>query len=102
MHFQCGVLPFDGAARPHYMLAGPPSSRVVMIVCVCNRLSESACRDTAASGRCRTVGCMYRLHGHRIRCGKCLPLMTELLAAHAPDSTSGDGRASSVQEAREG
>ena len=60
-----------------------------MIVCVCNRLSESACRDTAASGRCRTVGCMYRLHGHRIRCGKCLPVMTEILAMHAPDATPG-------------
>ena len=60
-----------------------------MIVCVCNRLNESACRDTAASGRCRTVGCMYRLHGHRIRCGKCLPVMTEILAMHAPDATPG-------------
>ena len=62
-----------------------------MIVCVCNRLSEAACRDTAASGRCRTVGCMYRLHGHRIRCGKCLPVMTEILAAHAPETTPGAG-----------
>ena len=62
-----------------------------MIVCVCNRLSESACRATAASGRCRTVGCMYRLHGHRIRCGKCLPVMTEILAMHAPDATPGGG-----------
>jgi bacterioferritin-associated ferredoxin len=60
-----------------------------MIVCVCNRLSEAACREVAASGRCRTVGCMYRLHGHRIRCGKCLPFMTELLAAHAPEATPG-------------
>jgi bacterioferritin-associated ferredoxin len=32
---------------------------------------------------------MYRLHGHRIRCGKCLSTMTELLAAHAPDATAG-------------
>jgi bacterioferritin-associated ferredoxin len=62
-----------------------------MIVCVCNRLNETACRETAASGRCRTVGCMYRLHGHRIRCGKCLPSMTEILAAHAPASTPGAG-----------
>lgn len=62
-----------------------------MIVCVCNRLSEAACRDTAASGRCRTVGCMYRLNGHRIRCGKCLPVMTEILANHAPEATPGAG-----------
>jgi bacterioferritin-associated ferredoxin len=60
-----------------------------MIVCVCNRLNEATCRETAGSGRCRTVGCMYRLHGHRIRCGKCLPLMSELLANHAPEATPG-------------
>ena len=69
-----------------------------MIVCVCNRLREAACRETAASGRCRTVGCMYRLHGHRIRCGKCLPLMSELLATHAPDFTSGDAQASAAAD----
>lgn len=62
-----------------------------MIVCVCNRLNDAACRDTAASGRCRTVGCMYRLNGHRIRCGKCLPSMAEILAAHAPEATPGAG-----------
>lgn len=60
-----------------------------MIVCVCNRLNDSTCRATAASGRCRTVGCMYRLHGHRIRCGRCLPTMTDILAEHAPDATAG-------------
>jgi len=71
------------------------TSRWDMIVCICNRLSDSACRDTVASDRCRTVGCMYRLHGHRIRCGKCLPVMTELLAAHAPEATAGAPIASS-------
>ena len=40
-----------------------------MIVCVCNRLNDATCRETAASGRCRTVGCMYRLNGHRVRMG---------------------------------
>ncbi|MFO1036695.1 MAG: hypothetical protein U1E45_07615 [Geminicoccaceae bacterium] len=62
-----------------------------MIVCVCNRLNEAACRDVAASGRCRTVGCMYRLNGHRVRCGKCLPMMGEILTAHAPATTPGIG-----------
>jgi bacterioferritin-associated ferredoxin len=60
-----------------------------MIVCVCNSLREAACRETAASGRCRTVGCMYRLPGGKVRCGKCLPLMGEILAAHAPEATPG-------------
>lgn len=73
-------------------------SKSFMIVCVCNRLREAACRETAASGRCRTVGCMYRLHGHRIRCGKCLPMMTELLAAHAPETTPGDDQSAEQVE----
>jgi hypothetical protein len=41
---------------------------------------------------------MYRLNGHRVRCGKCLPLMTELLAAHAPESTPGDERSAAQVE----
>lgn len=68
-----------------------------MIVCICNRLKEAACRETAASGRCRTVGCMYRLHGHRIRCGKCLPQMTAILAEHAPPVTAGETGAESAE-----
>jgi bacterioferritin-associated ferredoxin len=55
-----------------------------MIVCVCNRLKDSVCRATAADGRCRGVGCIYRLNGGRIRCGRCVPMMREILAAHAP------------------
>ena len=82
---------FDESPGRHYMLVRQHPSMCPMIVCVCNRLNDAACRETAASGRCRTVGCMYRLHGHRIRCGKCLPSMTEILAEHAPDATAGAG-----------
>jgi hypothetical protein len=32
---------------------------------------------------------MYRLQGGKVRCGKCLPLMGEILAAHAPEATPG-------------
>lgn len=90
---QCAPETFDVGRSPAYILHRSVAGRGAMIVCICNRLSEACCRDTAASGRCRTVGCMYRLNGHRIRCGKCLPLMSTLLANHAPDSTAGDGRA---------
>jgi bacterioferritin-associated ferredoxin len=55
-----------------------------MIVCVCNALSSSSCADTAGSGRCRSVGCMYRLQGARVRCGKCLPAMRGILSQHGP------------------
>jgi bacterioferritin-associated ferredoxin len=62
-----------------------------MIVCVCNGLRESACREAARSGHCRGVGCMYRLQGCRVRCGRCVPLMQEILAEHAPEPVSCGG-----------
>lgn len=57
-----------------------------MIVCVCNGLRDKVCRETAASGRCRGVGCIYRLNGCQVRCGRCVPMMRELYEAHAPAS----------------
>lgn len=51
-----------------------------MIVCVCNVLREAACRETACRPECRTVGCVYRLLGARVRCGRCVPHMAALLA----------------------
>lgn len=53
-----------------------------MIVCVCNGLRASTCREAAADGRCRGPGCIYRLNG----AGTTLPnsrskLMTRLLPA---------------------
>ncbi|BCX18318.1 MAG: hypothetical protein KatS3mg117_2000 [Geminicoccaceae bacterium] len=50
-----------------------------MIVCVCNALSESRCREAACRPECKTVGCVYRLQGARVRCGRCLPHMQALL-----------------------
>ena len=55
-----------------------------MIVCVCNALSSSSCADVAGSGRCRSVGCLYRLQGARVRCGKCVPVMRDLFNRHSP------------------
>jgi bacterioferritin-associated ferredoxin len=59
-----------------------------MIVCVCNGLRDSVCRETAANGQCRGVGCIYRLNGARVRCGRCVPMMQEILAAHAPEPSA--------------
>jgi bacterioferritin-associated ferredoxin len=55
-----------------------------MIVCVCNALSSSSCANVAGSGRCRSVGCLYRLQGARVRCGKCVPVMQDLFDRHNP------------------
>ena len=51
-----------------------------MIVCVCNALGEAACRRAAGRPECRTVGCIYRRLGVRVRCGRCLPHMAALYA----------------------
>jgi bacterioferritin-associated ferredoxin len=55
-----------------------------MIVCVCNGLSSRTCANLVGSGCCRSVGCIFRLQGARVRCGKCLPMMQELYARHGP------------------
>lgn len=52
-----------------------------MIVCVCNSLGEAACRETACRDECRTVGCVYRLQGAKVQCGRCVPHMEALLAS---------------------
>ena len=62
-----------------------------MIVCVCNGLRESACREVAANGRCRGVGCIYRELGGRVRCGLCVPMMQEIFAEHAPEPADRGG-----------
>lgn len=64
-----------------------------MIVCVCNRLSDSACSAAAKSGQCRGVGCIYRLQGCRVQCGRCVPMMQEILAEHAPKPAGSGGAA---------
>lgn len=72
-----------------------------MIVCVCNVLSEANCRKTACRPECRTVGCVYRLLGARVRCGRCIPHMTTLLAeakASGGGGTTGLGTATAAPE----
>jgi bacterioferritin-associated ferredoxin len=60
-----------------------------MIVCVCNGLGEAACRATARRHDCRTLGCVYRLQGARVQCGRCLPHMEALLAAAKGEAAGG-------------
>lgn len=58
-----------------------------VIVCVCNGLRDSICRETATDRRCRGPGCIYRLNGARVQCGRCVPMMRELYLQHAPVPT---------------
>jgi len=60
-----------------------------MIVCVCNALAEQRCREVACRADCRTVGCIYRGLGCRVRCGKCVPFMQEIFTG--AKAAAGDG-----------
>ncbi|SNB62044.1 bacterioferritin-associated ferredoxin [Arboricoccus pini] len=51
---------------------------VIMIVCLCNRISDKSVSEVACSGMCRTAGEVYRCFGCRVQCGKCVPEMRRL------------------------
>jgi bacterioferritin-associated ferredoxin len=71
-----------------------------MIVCVCNALGERRCQERACEEDCRTVGCIYRGLGCRVRCGKCLPFMREIFtAAKAGGADPGPALAAAMSEA---
>ncbi len=73
-----------------------------MIVCMCNGLRERACREAAANGRCRGVGCIYRELGCRVRCGLCVHMMREIFRNHgAAAAFGGAERAAAVVAAPE-
>lgn len=78
-------------ARPFRHLAGSFGSSPPVIVCVCNALSESRCREAACRPDCKTVGCLYRLQGARVRCGRCLPHMQALLEEVRAAAAAGAG-----------
>lgn len=48
-----------------------------MYVCVCNAISDRDVR--AQAGSCSTVATIYRSLGAKPKCGKCAPLMREML-----------------------
>jgi bacterioferritin-associated ferredoxin len=73
-----------------------------VIVCVCNALSETRCRETARRAECRTVGCVYRLQGARIRCGRCLPYVHALLEEVRAAATAAAGAEPPVSAAPSG
>ena len=51
---------------------------VFMIVCICNRLSESAIRQAAGAGAV-SIDHVFEQCGGQVNCGKCLDFMEEIL-----------------------
>lgn len=50
-----------------------------MIVCVCNVLRESECREAAGDPSVRRAGCVYRRLNCRVRCGACVATMQAIV-----------------------
>ena len=71
-----------------------------MIVCICNVLRESECKAAACDPACRTVGCVYRRLGCKVRCGKCVPTMAALF--HTVRAAAVDAEADAAAATRAG
>lgn len=54
-----------------------------MIICICNRLSESAIRQAAGAGAA-SIEHVFEHCGASVNCGKCLDFMEEILDNNAP------------------
>jgi len=67
--------------------SGDDRKVLVMYVCLCNGLTDRQVRGVAKAGGCSPAG-VHRSLGVRPRCGKCLPMMREILrdiSQNAPD-----------------
>jgi bacterioferritin-associated ferredoxin len=49
-----------------------------MYVCVCNAITDRDVR-AQAQGECSTVSAIYRSLGIKPKCGKCVPLVRQLM-----------------------
>ena len=56
-----------------------------MYVCLCNGLTERQVRAAARAKGC-SVASVHRALGVRVQCGKCVPMMRDILRDLAPDS----------------
>lgn len=52
-----------------------------MIICICNGINDRMVQDALAAGASK-VAHLYRHNGCAPKCGKCVPIMRERLAAH--------------------
>ena len=66
---------------------GPMLSGALMYVCLCNAITDRAMR-ACAERDCPTVSSVYRSLGAKPKCGKCAPLVLQLLrrAVEIPDT----------------
>jgi bacterioferritin-associated ferredoxin len=58
-----------------------------MYVCLCNRVTDRQVRAQAACGDC-TLGAVHHSLGISPKCGKCLPMMRDIVREHKAQSAS--------------
>lgn len=58
-----------------------------MYVCLCNAITDRDVR-AQASGECCTVSMVYRALGTKPQCGKCVPMVRQMLGQAAADRVS--------------
>jgi bacterioferritin-associated ferredoxin len=61
-----------------YMSGVKPERFLRMYVCLCNGITDGQLRGIAKSAGCSVSG-VHRALGLRLQCGKCLPMMREIL-----------------------
>jgi bacterioferritin-associated ferredoxin len=61
-----------------------------MYVCLCNRVTDRQVRAQAAGGNC-TLGSVHSALGISPKCGKCLPMIRDIVREHQGQSGSGSG-----------
>jgi bacterioferritin-associated ferredoxin len=50
-----------------------------MYLCICNALRQSQLAETAAQEGVETPACVFKAHGTKPQCGRCLPDIAELI-----------------------
>jgi bacterioferritin-associated ferredoxin len=59
-----------------------------MYVCLCNRITDRQVRAQAVGGDC-TVSTVHRSLGVSPQCGKCLPMMRDIVREHKGKAAAG-------------
>lgn len=61
-----------------------------MYVCLCNAFTDGQVRGAVAGG-CRSVAQVYDALGAKPECGRCIPMLREMVAQPAPSHHAGPG-----------
>lgn len=61
-----------------------------MYVCLCNAFTDGQVRGAVAGG-CRSVAQVYDALGAKPECGRCIPMLREMVAQPAPALLAGSG-----------